>query len=141
VPSPGARGPAYIAFPNERGLSDQTDLNRMVFLNPLGWWSIIHEAEPDWLPEQGECPKREGRGPVPGPTRPPVCFRGFWTLLDDRKLAHTLISLCKPDMWAFSPYFLTTSCRNRQTPKLMEFCQIKPEVWVLIAFGSFSLFI
>jgi len=51
--SPGARGPAYIALPNERGLSDQTDLNRMVFLNPLGRWSIIHEAEPDSLLEQG----------------------------------------------------------------------------------------
>ena len=49
--SPGARGPAYIALPNERGLSDQTDLNRMVFLHPLGQWSIIHEAEPDCLPE------------------------------------------------------------------------------------------
>ena len=29
-----ARGPAYIAPSNERGPSDQTDLNRMVFLDP-----------------------------------------------------------------------------------------------------------
>ena len=49
VPPPGARGPAYIAPPNEFGPSDQTDLNRTVFLNPLGWWSIIREAEPDWF--------------------------------------------------------------------------------------------
>ena len=49
MPPPGARGPAYIALPNEHGLSDQTDHNRMVFLNPLGRRSIIHEAGPDWL--------------------------------------------------------------------------------------------
>ena len=47
--SPGARGPAYIALPNERMPSDQTDLNRTIFLNPLGQWSIIREAEPDWF--------------------------------------------------------------------------------------------
>jgi len=126
VSSLGSRGPAYIALPNERGLSDQTDLNRTVFLNPLGRWSIIREVEPDWLPEQGGRPRGEGGRPVRGPARPPVCSRGFWTLLDDRKLAHTLISLCKPDMWAFPPYFLITPYRNRQTPKLVEFCQIKP---------------
>jgi len=51
VSSPGARGPAYIALPNEHGPSDQTDLNHTVFLNPLGRWSIIREAEPDWLPK------------------------------------------------------------------------------------------
>ena len=49
VPPLGARGPAHIALPNECGPSDQIDLNRMVFLNPLGRWSIIREAEPDWL--------------------------------------------------------------------------------------------
>ena len=26
----------------------QTDFNRTVFLDPLGRWSIIREAEPDW---------------------------------------------------------------------------------------------
>ena len=73
----GARGAAYIALPNERGLSDQTDLNRMVFFNPLGRWSIIRETEPDWLPEQGGCPRGEGGRPVPGPARPPVRSRAF----------------------------------------------------------------
>ena len=101
----GARGPAYIALPNERGPSDQTDLNRTVFFNHLGRWSIIREAELDWLPEQGERPRGEGGRPVLGPAWPPIRSRGFWTLLDDRKLAHTLISLCKPDVWAFPPYF------------------------------------
>jgi len=49
VPPLGARGCAYIARANECGLSDQTDLNRTVFLDPLGRWSIIREAEPDWF--------------------------------------------------------------------------------------------
>jgi len=141
VPPLGARGPAYIALPNERGSSDQTDLNRMVFLDPLGRWSIICEVECDWPLEVGGRQRGEGGRPAPGPDRPPVRSRGFWSLLDDRKLRGMLISLCKPNMWAFPPYFLITPCRNRQTPKLMEFCQIKPKVWVLVAFGSFSLFI
>jgi len=119
MPSPRARGSAYIAPPNERGPSDQTDLNHTVFLNPLGQWSIIREVEPDWL----RC---ESGRPAPVPAWPPTRSRSFWTLLDDRKLAHTLISLCKPDVWVFPLYFLITPYRNRQTPKLMEFCQIKP---------------
>ena len=42
------QGAAYIAPLNERGPSDQIDLNRTVFLYPLGRWSIIREAGPDW---------------------------------------------------------------------------------------------
>jgi hypothetical protein len=90
----------------------------MVILDPLGRWSVIPEESPDWTPGQGERP-------APGPVRLPVRYRGFWSLLDDRKLRGTLISLCKPDVWAFLPYFLITPCRNRQTPKLVEFCQLK----------------
>ena len=48
LPPPGARGPAYIALPNECGPLDQTDLNRTVFLDPQRRWSIIREAEPNW---------------------------------------------------------------------------------------------
>jgi len=48
VSPPGAKGPPYIVHPNEYGSSDQTDLNRMVFLDPERRWSIILEAEPDW---------------------------------------------------------------------------------------------
>jgi len=33
---PGARGPAYIAPPNEYGLSDQTDLNHKIILDIRG---------------------------------------------------------------------------------------------------------
>ena len=125
-PPPRARGPTYIAPPNERGPSDQTDLNRTVFLDSLDWWSIIREVEPDWLRHLGGHLRGECGRLALGPARPPVCSRGFWTLLDDKKLHGMLISLCKPDMWAFPPYFLITPYRNRQTPKLMEFCQIKP---------------
>jgi len=67
---PTARGSAYIVPPNEYGPSDQTDLNRMLFLNPLGRWSMIREAEPDWLSGHG------GR-PAPGSARPPARSRGF----------------------------------------------------------------
>ena len=79
---PGARGPAYIVLPNEYGPSDQTDLNRSVFLNPLDRWSMIREAEPDWLSGKGGRPRGEGGRPAPGSARPPACSRGFWTLLD-----------------------------------------------------------
>jgi len=77
VPPPGARGPAYIAPPNERGPSDQIDLNRTFFLNPLGWWSMIREAGPNWPRHLGGRPRGEGGCPVPGPTRPPARSRGF----------------------------------------------------------------
>ena len=79
---PRARGSAYIVLPNEYGPSDQTDINRMVFLNPLGQWSMIHETESDWPSGQGGRPRDEGGRPVLGPNRPPARSRGFWTLLD-----------------------------------------------------------
>ena len=90
-----------------------------VILDPLGRWNIVCEESPERSPEVG------GR-PGPGPFRPLLSSRGFWSLLDGRKLRGALISLYNPDMWAFLPYFLITPCRNRQTPKLVEFCQIKP---------------
>ena len=60
MPPPGATEPAYIAPPNEYGPSDQSDLNRMVFLNPLGRWSIIHETEPDGLRALGGRSRGKG---------------------------------------------------------------------------------
>ena len=108
---------------------------------PLGRWRVIPEESPIWTPSQGGRPRKEGGHPSSGPFWPLLPSRGFWSLLDDRKLRGMLISLCKPDMWAFPSYFPITPCRNRQTPKLVEFCEIKPYVWVLVVFGSFSLFI
>jgi len=82
VPPPGATGPAYIAPPNEYVPSDQTNLNRMVSLNPLDRWSIIRETKPDWLRALGGRPRGEGGRPALGPAWPPARSRGFWTLLD-----------------------------------------------------------
>ena len=76
VPPPGARGPAYIALRNECGPSDQTDLNRTVFLDPLGRWSIIREAEPDWSKMTGRAPCPQARS----------AFRSFPWLLESSRL-------------------------------------------------------
>ena len=122
----GARGSGFIVPSSEREPYDQTDVDWTVILDPLGRWSLVPEKSSDWSPGQGGRPRGEGGRPAPGPVRLPVRSRGFWSLLDDRKLRGTLISLCKPDVWAFLPYFLITPCRNRQTPKLVEFYQIKP---------------
>ena len=70
--------------------------------------SMIRVIHHDWWKHQGGRPRGEGRRPAPGPDRLLVRSRGFWSLLDDRKLRSMLISLCKPDMWAFFPYFLIT---------------------------------
>jgi len=78
----GARGSAYIVPPNEYGSSEQTNLNRMVFLNPLGRWSMICEAEPDWLSGQGGLPRGEGGRPALGSARSPGRSCGFSTLPD-----------------------------------------------------------
>ena len=79
---PGARGSTFIVHPNEYGPFDQTDINRTVFLDPLGRWSMIREVERDWSLDQGGRPRGEGGRPAPGSARPPVRSRGFWTLLD-----------------------------------------------------------
>ena len=123
---PGARGSGFIVPSSEREPLDQTDIDWTVILDPLGRWSLVPEKSSKTNPGQGGRPRGEGGRPAPGPVRVPVRSRGFWSLLDDRKLRSTLIYLCKPNVWAFLSYFLITPCRNRQTPKLMEFCQIKP---------------
>jgi len=70
----------------------------MVILDPLGRWSVIRVIGRDW-------PQHLGGRPALGPDRLPVRSRGFWSLLDGRKLCGALISLCNPDMWDFLPYF------------------------------------
>ena len=71
----GARGSAYIVLPNEYGPSDQTDINRTVFVNLLGRWSMIREVERDW-------PSGQGGRPAQGSARSPARSHGLWTLLD-----------------------------------------------------------
>ena len=57
VPPPGVRGLDYIVRSDESGPLDQTDIEWTVFLNPLGWWSVIRETERDWWEHQGGCPE------------------------------------------------------------------------------------
>jgi len=73
----------------------------------------VCEESPDWHPEGGGHPGPQGGRPRPGPFRRLLSSRGFWSILDGRKLRGASISLCNPDMWAFLPYFLITPCRNR----------------------------
>ena len=44
----GWRGLDYIVLSSEFGPSDQTEIDRMVFLDPLGRWSTIQEIDSDW---------------------------------------------------------------------------------------------
>jgi len=64
---------------------------------------MIREVEAYWSLDQGGRPRGEGGRPAPEPVRSPIRSRGFWTLLDVGLLRGTLISLCKPDVWAFLP--------------------------------------
>ena len=79
------------------------------WLNGYPWSFRSVERNPEresWLDSKG------GGRPGPGPVLPPLRSRGFWSLLDGRKLRGALISICNPDMWAFLPYFLITPCRT-----------------------------
>jgi len=109
----GSRGSGFIVPSSEREPLDQTDIDWMVIIDPLGRWSVVREKSPERSPEGGGHPGQLGGRPVPGPVRPPLPSRGFWSLLDGRKLRGALISLCNPDMLAFLPYFLITPYRNR----------------------------
>jgi len=52
-----SRGLTYIVFSDESGPSDQTDINRTVFLDPLGRWSVIREMGLNWTLKVGGRPK------------------------------------------------------------------------------------
>jgi len=109
---PGARGSAYIVLLLCAFLVQQA-MWYYVILDPLGRWNVVCEKSPEPSPGGGERPGPQGGRPRSGPFRPPLPSRGFWSLLDGRKLHGVLISLCNPDMWAFLPYFLITPFRNR----------------------------
>ena len=110
---PGARGSGFIVPTDKHGPLDQTDIDWTVILDPLGRWSVVREKSLEPSPRGGGRPGQLGGRPVPGPVRPPLPSRGFWSLLDGRKLCGALISLCNPDMWAFLPYFPITPYKNR----------------------------
>ena len=67
MPPLGAREPAYIVPPNEYGPSDQTDLNRTIFLDPQRRWSIILEAEPEWWKSRAGTQGGRASALPPGP--------------------------------------------------------------------------
>ena len=61
----GWRGLDYIVLSSEFGPSDQTDIDRTVFLDPLGQWSIIREVGWDWTQHLGGRPRgRAGALPL-----------------------------------------------------------------------------
>ena len=105
---PGATGSGFIVPSSEREPLDQTNIDWMVILDPLGRWSVIRKVGRVWLQLLGGRPTGVGGHPAPGLVRLPVRSRGSWSLLDDVKLRDMLISLCNPNVWAFLPYFLIT---------------------------------
>jgi hypothetical protein len=78
--------------------------------------------EPDWLRGLG------GRLGAWVLARLPSRFRLLFgpepshTFQITEKLFMSLLSLCKPDMWAFLSSFQQKPYKNRHSPKLMEFC-------------------
>ena len=74
---PGARGSGFIVPSDKRGPLDQTDIDWMVILDPLGRWSVVREKISDWSPGGGGRPGPQGGRTGPGPFRPPLCSRSF----------------------------------------------------------------
>jgi hypothetical protein len=72
--------------------------------------------------------------------RPPIHSGAFSCLLESFFTCVGLFSLCKHDMWAFLGSFQLTPYRNRHSPKLMEFYQWTPYIYVVFAFWSFFMF-
>ena len=83
----GARGSGFIVPSSEREPLDQTDIDWTVILDSLGRWSVVCEKSPEPSPDGGGRPGQLGGHPVPGPVRPPLPSRGFWSLLNGRKIA------------------------------------------------------
>ena len=81
---PGARGSGFIVPSSEHEPLDQTDIDWTIILDPLCWWRLVPEESPDPTPGGGGRPGQLGGRRVPGPVRPPLCSRGFWSLLDGR---------------------------------------------------------
>jgi len=78
----GWRGLGDIVFSSEFGPLDKTDIDCMVLIDPLGWWSVVPKQSPDPTPGQGGRPRGVGGRPAPEPDLLLVRSRGFWTLLD-----------------------------------------------------------
>jgi hypothetical protein len=85
---------------------------------------MIHEVEANWLPRWGGRPWGWVPAPITVTGGSHLPEFGFLNLLDYTFSICGLFSLCKPDMWAIFDYFQLAPCRNRYSPKLMEFYQL-----------------
>jgi hypothetical protein len=82
---------------------------------------MIRETEPDWLCKGGGRPEGVGAHPCLSDRWALPSRGGFLSLLDYTFSVYGPFSLCKPDMWTIFGRFQLVSCRNRHSPKLMEF--------------------
>jgi len=76
------RGLGFIVPSSECRPSDQTDIDCVVKIGPLGRWSLAPKQSPDWDPTLGGRPRGVGGRPAPEPDSLLVRSRGFWTLPD-----------------------------------------------------------
>jgi hypothetical protein len=123
MPPPGARALAYIALYEAPQPSDQTDLNERLLFVLKGNGGRIHELTSDWLYRWDACPHPWATAQLLSRIHLPFGPEPSRTFQITEKLCVALLSLCKPDMWAFLGSFQQTPYRNRHSPKLMEFCQ------------------
>ena len=96
------------------------------------------EESPERDPARGGRPGHLGGRPGPGPFRPLFSSRGFWSVLDGRKLRGALISLCNPDMWAFLPYFLITPAETDKQQNSWNSVRSNPNSRCELHIGPFS---
>jgi hypothetical protein len=80
----------------------------------------------DWSLGEDGHPRGLGGHPVILIGGPHLPGGAFSCLLESSFTYVGLFSLCKHDMWAFLGSFLITPCRNRHSPKLVEFYQCNP---------------
>jgi hypothetical protein len=83
---------------------------------------MIQEVEPDWLYRWGTRRHPWAAARLSSQIHLPFGPEPSHTFQITEKLCATLLSLCKPDMWAILGSFQLTSYRNRHSPKLMELC-------------------
>jgi hypothetical protein len=72
--------------------------------------------------------------------RPPVCSGAFSCLLESSFTCVDRFSLCKHGMWVFLDSFQLRPYKNRHSPKLVEFYQWTPYIYVVFAVKSFFMF-
>jgi hypothetical protein len=82
---------------------------------------MIREMELDWLCREVAARKVWVPTHVSVTGGPHLPGGVFLSLLDYIFSVYGHFSLCKPDMWTIFGRFQLAPCRNRHSPKLMEF--------------------